>query len=246
MTVKIVKSVGRVFKIWELFELKQRPMSVGEISNALNFPHSSTLMILKSMIELGYLINTSKHNYFPSSQVLSVFSWLFDNFEGEVGLKEFMSELHDLTGETINVSKRTGDYAKILDGHIGHHAITINVREGTIMPMNGSFVGLSILARLTDSEVFKILGGLQDQNIESSISTSDIMKIISDIRQKKIAAGYDHFIEGIGAITIPTKSAVTNETLVVGLIGPTNRVKKNEDEYIELIIKLAKKHYLEI
>lgn len=245
MSVGIVKSVRRVFEILELFESERVSMNVAHVAKQLNYPHSSTLSILKSMEVLGYMANTNKFNYFPTNKLLSLTSWLSESLEDEVEIIKFMTELHQETGETINLSKQSGDYVKIMHGLLGFHAITINVREGTLMPANSSFTGISLLATLPDMEINDILVGLNEQNISSGFSIEEVKEMIENVRKNMVSAGYDLFVKGIGAITAPIRSTISGETFIIGLVGPTGRLRENEGEYKSLFQSLLNKHKLE-
>src|SRR3546814_17492015 len=51
----VVKSAGRVLRILEYFDSVQREACVSEISRTLKWPQSSTSVLLKSLVSLGYL-----------------------------------------------------------------------------------------------------------------------------------------------------------------------------------------------
>lgn len=242
MNSKVVKSVGRVFEVFELFKSKQSALSVGEISKELNYPHSSTLSILKSMELLGYVNCIGRYDYFPSPKLYALISWLSESVESETEILDFIKDLHQETCETVNLSILTGDYVKILFGHIGTHAITINVREGTLMPANASFVGLSALSLLPDHEVTSRVNALAENVNTYALNIGDVRKTIQKIREDVISSGYDLFIPGIGAITIPIQSQKSGQVYIVGVVGPTDRLKEKEERHKVLIKELLHKH----
>ena len=50
-----VKSAARVFEVLEYFDRIRRAATVMEIARTLDYPQSSTSVLLRSMVELGYL-----------------------------------------------------------------------------------------------------------------------------------------------------------------------------------------------
>ena len=69
MDSKVVKSVGRVLRVLELFEKHQTPLSATQICNSLDLPKSSANALLKSLVQLGYLsIDGPTKNYFRHSR----------------------------------------------------------------------------------------------------------------------------------------------------------------------------------
>ncbi len=51
----VIKSAQRVLQVFEFFSDIRKPVSATEIANALSFPQSSTSMLLRSLVSLGYL-----------------------------------------------------------------------------------------------------------------------------------------------------------------------------------------------
>src|SRR5690606_41118792 len=65
----VVKSAGRALQILEYFDAVQREASVSEISRALHCPQSSTSVLLRSLVHLGYLQNDRyRRTYYPRSE----------------------------------------------------------------------------------------------------------------------------------------------------------------------------------
>lgn len=56
----VVKSAGRVLQILEFFDDVKREANVVEICRALGYPQSSTSVLLRSLVQLGYLAYTPK------------------------------------------------------------------------------------------------------------------------------------------------------------------------------------------
>ena len=55
MNDSIVKSVGRVFEVLELFDAERAALTATTIARTLKYPASSTVALLKSIVRLGYL-----------------------------------------------------------------------------------------------------------------------------------------------------------------------------------------------
>ena len=73
----VVKSVGRVFAVLELFRECRESLNSNSVAEALGYPKSSTIVLLKSMAELGYLAFDHKSkSYFPTPKVSDLGSWL--------------------------------------------------------------------------------------------------------------------------------------------------------------------------
>src|SRR5690606_38656604 len=73
----VVKSAGRALQILEYFDAVQREASVSEISRALHCPQSSTSVLLRSLVHLGYLQNDRyRRTYYPTRRVSLLGNWV--------------------------------------------------------------------------------------------------------------------------------------------------------------------------
>ena len=73
----VVKSAGRALQILEYFDSVQREACVSEISRALKCPQSSTSVLLRSLVSLGYLQNDRyRRTYYPTRRVCLLGNWV--------------------------------------------------------------------------------------------------------------------------------------------------------------------------
>jgi hypothetical protein len=96
-----VKSAGRVLQIFEFFDEIQREARVAEIAERLAFPQSSTSILLKCLVDLGYL------DYLPEAR-----SFL----PSPVQKKETPEQGVTLvTGQTLMLSRQSIDAPRVHD-----------------------------------------------------------------------------------------------------------------------------------
>ncbi|GLQ22085.1 IclR family transcriptional regulator [Algimonas porphyrae] len=246
---KVVKSVGRVFEVLELFELERRPLNASEISKRLDYPHSSTLALLKSMETLGYLGHEREDwSFLPTRKLGQLVEWIDSSIHHDKNILSVMEDLHVATGETINLSRRSGEFIRIVHGLESTHPISISVRQGVLMPVTGSHTGLVSLAALPDSEISEIVRKLQGQPYSSAGPTSvaDILSIAKKVRKRKFAPGYDVYINGIGAVCFCVWSDEQKRVLVIGVVGPSDRIRDQEEFIIRIAKEAMDRHNVEL
>ena len=72
-----VKSAGRVLEVLELLGNVRKPLSASEIGRLLEYPKSSTNVLLKYLTNLGYLpFDPDTMHYLPSLRVTSLGAWI--------------------------------------------------------------------------------------------------------------------------------------------------------------------------
>lgn len=245
MVDKIVKSVGRVFSILELFDRERRSLTTAEISRQLNYPNTSTLAILKSMQALNYLAHDrDSRTFFPSASLPQVVEWITSTVQQETAILNVMSDLHEEIDETINLSRQTGDFVKIVHGLESTKLLGIRVRRGVVMPLTSSHTGMVALATYPDNEVTQIVRDLQKRNYPESrtVSVEQALAEVREIREQQLSCGYDVLIKGIGIVSFPLCSQMGGRPFVIAVAGPTDRIRENEGRILKIAKRAINKH----
>ena len=239
MADNVIKSVGRVFEILEMFERERRALGAIEIARELGYPHTSTLAILKSIQALGYLsLERDTWSFSPTQALPRLTEWVTHSLQQETIILEVMKILHSETGETINLSQQSGEFIKIVHGLESVKAVAISVRQGVLMPINASHTGMVALASQPDDSIARIIRKLRSVKYPEarSISVKEAMVEVNAIRKAQYAPGYDLYINGIGAVCFPLE-AIDHAPYVIGVVGPSDRIRSEEKH----IISVAKK-----
>ena len=102
MEQNVVKSAARVLHILEFFDEVKRTTSAAEVAEHYGWPHSSTSVLMRSLVKLGYLhYDASERSYFPSTRVALLGDWIQENLFKDGQLMDLMRSLNDETGETV-------------------------------------------------------------------------------------------------------------------------------------------------
>jgi len=245
VSVNVIKSVGRVFAILELFDRERRALTPSEVARQLGYPNTSALALLKSMQALGYLtFDQGTRSFYPSSLLTQVVEWTISNLYEETAILNVMDDLHNEIDETINLSRQTGDFVKIIHGLESTKLLGIRVQKGVVMPLTASHTGMVALATYPDEVVKQTVRDLQKRNYPEarSISVEQALAEVREIRSQKLARGYDVYIEGIGAIAFPLCSHTGSHPFVVGVAGPTDRIRSNEARIMKVAKRAINKH----
>ncbi|MEP6340502.1 hypothetical protein, partial [Parasphingorhabdus sp.] len=63
-----------------------------------------------------------------------------------------------------------------------------------------------------------------------------------DLARYGSAAKGDVLVDGVGAVCLPVKTLANQETLVIGVVGPSKRIAQCADQHRQTIARLAKEH----
>ncbi len=125
-----VKSAARAFEILEYFRLSRQPRSMSEIATALGYPLSSSTVLLKTLVKLGYLNYERRARvYFPTTKVTGLGEWIPRTLFGSGQVLDAMKDVHAATGEGVQrLPPAAGEHreaqaeARAGRGEIGHES----------------------------------------------------------------------------------------------------------------------------
>lgn len=245
MTESTVKSVRRVFEILELFDQERRPLPAKEVAKRLGYPLTSAHALLKSIHALGYAdFDSSTWSYVPSPGFSSLLDWVRDFLLREHTILDFAKELNESTRETINVSRRSTNTVRIIHGLESKNSVGVSVRVGTTMPVLESLTGIVSVAGMSTEEFREFRANYAPKLVgtDSGIDEAAILDVHHQIRETGSAMSCDLLVKGIGAICAPIRTEASGEILVIGIVGPSERIRANAQSYRSDLVSLARRY----
>lgn len=156
----VVKSAGRVIQILEFFDGVQREASVTEISRALNYPQSSTSVLLRSLVSMGYLLHDPyRRTYLPTRRVSLLGNWVDPAIMQQGKLLGMVDELARQSGQTVVMATANGLNAQYIyvtrDESLPEAAPGVAI--GALRPIATTAVGRALLSTYADEDVTRLL-----------------------------------------------------------------------------------------
>lgn len=237
-----VKSGVRVAEILELFARERRALSATEIGAVLSYPKSSANLLLHTLVECGWLsLNSDSMRYFPTLRVTALGDWLPAALFGGESTQALVRELWETSQETATLSIPNGVHMEFVRVHVGTYPISLNLPEGTQVPMFGTAVGTAYLQSHSDEGIERLF---QQARAEAALTDpeKDFEDYLVEIRQARklgYAVGYDRLLSDTGAIGICVHAAGPDSAVVMGLGGLSSRIARNEERLVRLMRQLA-------
>lgn len=242
----IVKSVGRVFAVMELFAQRRAGLSATELERALDYPKSSTLALLKSMVTLGYLsYDRIGRTYFPTLRVHNLGHWICEA-DSHRALDELMQDAAAATGETVTLSCQNDLRMQFMAVVSGTNPLMLNFRAGMTGPLFQSNMGLVALAQSDDAEIRRLAermnrrAGRRGERVDDLPET---MRRIAEIRRQGYGIGYRNYVDFVGVISWPIVGPDNSRPLVLSIGGPVETIRNAEQEIIARMTKLLTEHH---
>lgn len=236
MGVSVVKSAARTLLVLELFTIWRRGASASEIEAALDLPQSSTSVLLRSLVELGYLdYNRTDRTYWPTVRVAMLGDWMRDTISEHLHA-EHIDKLRDLTGETVLIGRRLGASVHHVQIARSGQELQYYVHQGTRRPLCISASGRALLSLLDDQQVSKIARRTihYASNDFERFDERVLLDVVRSVRQTGISET-DERLGGerdMHAIAILMPPGEGDERFSICVAGPKDRILRHRSEII--------------
>lgn len=231
----VVKSAGRVLEIFEFFAHRHAPATVSEVSAALGFPVSSTSVLLKSLLALGYLeYEPRAREYQPTIRFAVLGTWIFDRFFAEEGeIPRLMDELQAETGETIVLAMQHGahvDYIRILQSI---RPVRFHIKPGSRRPIFLPAAGKVLLAQQRDEDVAALIRRINaGRGAGPAVAIAPLLKELARIREQGHAVSEGAVVPDTSMLAMALPVPAGHRPLALGVSGPLDRMRRSSKEIL--------------
>lgn len=237
-----VKSATRAIEILELFKRVRQPRAMSEIALALGYPQSSTTVLLKTLVTLGYLnYDRGERVYFPTPKVTSLGDWIPRALFGTSRVLDAMRDVHAATGETVSINTKNDVYIQYVQIIQSVHALRFHVDEGTLRPLTRSATGWTLMSTLPDDKIDNIVrrANLASEKSER-VTTAEMLERVRTIREQGHAYAENIPFLGGGTICVLLPITIQNQPAVLGLGGAAERIRQNRERYLGIMQRAVK------
>jgi DNA-binding IclR family transcriptional regulator len=230
-----VKSALRAFEILEHFRLTQQPRTMSELSSDLGYPLSSTTVLLKTLVNMGYLnFDRVKRVYFPTTKLTGLGDWVPRALFGSGQIIEAMNDVHAITSEGIFVGTRNDVYLQYLKTKQSLHALRFYIDEGTVRPITRSAAGWVLLATMPDDKIDTMVrrANIATQNPAERVLLPEMFERIEEVRRRGYGWAEGVPFSGGATIAVLMPGTILGSPVTLALGGAADRVKQNFDKYL--------------
>ena len=233
-----IKSAERVLKLFEHFAAHQRPATIKQLSEALAIPQSSTSMLVKNLVAIGYLEHRPQdRTYWPTLRLALLGDWMVSGLNLRTPFVNACQEIAEKCGEVTFVAMQNGifsQYVLVLDPALSR---SMNIRSGIMRPLTRTSTGICFLSRLNDNEIGRI-----NRRINLDIMDGDFRRTDADVLadvQAMRRDGYFHadgFMEpGIASLAKPVMNDSDAMPLAVAVGGPTDNIAAKKEMILDAL-----------
>ena len=239
----VVKSAARVLEIFEFFAHRQGPATVSEVATALEFPVSSTSVLLKSLLDLGYLEHQPRsREYLPTIRFAVLGSWMLDRFFSDAEpVPRLMDELQRSTEETIVLAMEHAlylDYIRILQSIA---PVRFHLKPGVRRPIWRAAAGQVLMAQWPTERVEKVLQAANSDPANPRVPIQEFIGVLSRIRAQGYALTEGQITPDAAMIAVAIPVGGGHRPLALAVCGPRERIRRKEQEIVQTMQALLRR-----
>jgi len=233
----LVKSAARVLSLLEFFDEIKREASVAEVASQHQWPHSSTSVLMRSLVTLGYLhYNASSRTYMPSVRVALLGDWLKVTpfLHGE--LMQLLRSLNESTGETIVLAAQNGLHAQYMRVLQGTNVVRMHLHIGARRPMLNSGAGRMLLTSMNDISIRRLIrkhNALKEH--PSPIDEETVFRRLNEDRRRGYALSMHQVTPYSGVIATLLPAVEDAQPLAIGIAALSQQLVDRENHYAQVL-----------
>ena len=234
MTERLVKSAQRVLEVLEHFAVRRMPANVQEISDQLDYPQSSTSMLLSTMVALGYLsYDSATRKYRPTWRVMLLGSWIHDEVFGQGSLVSVMDTLRRRTGQSVIIGIRQNLHVRYILSLRGTQS-TYHTAAGQLRPACLSALGKVLLACETDDDIVRIAHRSNAEILapEQRVEIRGLLEELQQVREQGWAVSTNYPRPGIGGLAMRLPPVSGQPPIAIGLGASVQRINSSRDRWV--------------
>jgi DNA-binding IclR family transcriptional regulator len=237
MENSVVKSAARVIQIFEFFDTVRRECPVAEVADHYGWPHSSTSVLMRSLVTLGYLhYDSRRRTYLPSMRVALLGDWVHSAMLVHGRLTEILEQLNRETGETIVLAAQNGLHSQYLRVLQGTNTLRMHLQIGTLRPLLGSGTGRMLLTRLSEDAVVKLARKFNAGVDEPErVDPAALLAQLAADRERGYAVSMNQVTPHATLIAMLLPAGPEERPLAIGVAGLTDRLVANEARYVDIM-----------
>lgn len=234
IAVAPVKSAKRVLEVFELFDKLRRPASVTDVANYLGYPASSTAVLLRSLVDLGYMKqDTRDRRYAPTPRIALLGEWVGMATWGEGGISDLMKHVHAATGQVTILAGRLGldvQYMAIIEPDSGD----MTYMPGTRRPLFHTAAGIAVVASYADAVIGQLARHFNAVHPpEKRVGLPSIMRAVEDTRRRGYARVVDKVRVGRGSVAMLLPlDPLQDRPIALSVSADTDILRREEATFI--------------
>ncbi len=218
-------TVSKAFFLLEKIALTSKPISVSELSELTEFDKTTTYRLVMTLVELGYVNRYKETKYFQLSyKVLSLGKNLLQDNEVNELIKNALSKISEITGETIHYAVLDGKETVVTHKVKGSQLVSVDFKIGDRSSLSYTSIGKVISAYQNSQFIATIIAnGLSKKTEHTIVNPDEFKESLIKIREQGYAIDDHEYSNEMRCISVPifNQGGIVNSGISIS--GPDSR-----------------------
>jgi DNA-binding IclR family transcriptional regulator len=233
-------SVGKALALLDAFENIDTSLGVSELARRTHLPKSTAFRLL-AILEQRQLVERQGTRYCLGTRLFELGHRV--SYCRPRSLRDsavpFLSDLYELTHETVHLGVLDGTDVLYLEKLFGHQRVKAPSAVGARVPAYCSALGKALLAVSgPDAVDATLVRGLQPRTGYTIIAPSLFAQELATVRARGIAVDREESSVGVNCVAAPIHSRNGRLLGAVSVCGPTGRF--NPQDYVGSVLQVAR------
>lgn len=242
MKSETIRSVDRVFEILEFMDSEERPLSLPEIVDWLGIPASSTAVLLRSMVALGFLQHDrSSRRYSPTIRLAHLGAWAGPYSLPDRRFLVAMRDIQKQTDQLVFLGHQNNIRVQYIHIESGEHDGEIVPKVGVMRLLVHSGLGLALMSLLNDNANRSIIRRINSILPDSeNVASSVVESAINECRSVGFGVSEHTLRLGHGTLGVPV--IVGGRQLAVGIGARVTTLHQSSAVFVRKLTETLQEH----
>jgi IclR family KDG regulon transcriptional repressor len=222
-----IQSLERAFAILEEVARNREGITLAELSKAVGLHNSTAFHLVKTMVQLGYVIQLrDSKRYRIGSRLFTLAAGALEENSLLALVTPVLETLTRETGETGHFAIRSGNDIVVIARTAGSGLLQMMDRTGGQRPAHATALGKVLLSALNDGQIRQLLGRepLRRFTAKTIVERDALLREIEEVRRKGIAYDDGEFDAEIRCVAVPVHDFAGRLAGAVGISGAVWRL----------------------
>lgn len=236
-----VKSAERALRIFELLAQHQSGLTVKEISEALSYPQSSTVNLVGTLYEEGYLQQYPGKRYRLGAKLIQLGTLAMESLDVAAVSRPYLASLMEEVEETVFMAIISGSDLVYVAKIDNNRSIRTSAQTGGRKPLYCTGLGKAFLAFMPRPDCKALLDTMELIPITPATIT-DRTRLEAELeafRQQGYSIDNEENEEGLYCLAAPVFGADGRIQSAISTAGPKERMLRRKDFIVEKLLLTA-------
>jgi DNA-binding IclR family transcriptional regulator len=236
-----IQSVARALAILDAIAAS-KTMRAQEVASELGLNLTTTVHILNTLTDGGYLAKHGRAYTLSTEKVLALYSQVQADVRPSPAVLAALNRVTQETGESGYVSCWTGDDVMIVAVAEGSHAVRVaGLQVGLAGDIHARSSGKCLLAFAPEGHTERLLakGPLHRRTANTIIDIDAMREELAAIRHRGYAIDREEYLEGVRGIAVPLRLGQQHPRCALTITMPADRFPANEQHCIQALLDAA-------